>query len=126
MTSATATRSYYAARLTLAEADRLYLAWYPKVEDEVNAARAKICAPPGHQTLYAALAQDLLAADLWPTPAAPVTRAEPAEGSPEAAVGHAARFLREAERAYAQQHPERALWLLQQATISARAATART
>lgn len=116
-------RSYYAARLTHAEADRLYLVWHPKVEDEVTAARAAISAPPNHEALFAALSQDLLAADLWPTPAPPVTRAEPAEGSPQAGVANAARFLREAERAYAQQHAERAVWLLQQATLAARAAT---
>jgi hypothetical protein len=118
----------FAERLTRAEADRLYLAWHGKVEDEVNSARtATAPAPPNHQALFAALAKDLLAADLWPTPAPnPAPAAEPDEGSPQATAGHAARFLREAERAYAQHRAERGLWLLQQAMISARAACAAT
>ncbi|MEY9861403.1 hypothetical protein ABH935_007044 [Catenulispora sp. GAS73] len=119
-------RSAFAARLTRTEADRLYLAWHPRVEDEVKSARAACApAPPNHQVLFAALTEDLLAADLWPTPApSPAPRGEPAEGSPEATAAHAARFLREAERAYAQHRAERAVWLLQQAMISARAACA--
>jgi hypothetical protein len=122
--TATKPRSAYAERLTRAEADRLYLTWHPKVADEVSAARAATApAPPNHQALFAALNHDLLAADLWPTPAAWVApQPEPDEGSPQATAGHAARFLREAERAYAQARAERALWLLQQAMISARAA----
>ncbi|WP_194922171.1 hypothetical protein [Catenulispora rubra] len=124
--TATKSRTYYAERLTRSEADRLYLTWHPKVEDEVSAARvATAPAPPDHEVLFAALTKDLLAADLWPTPAPrPAPEPEPGEGGPEATAGHAARFLREAERAYAQARAERALWLLQQAMISARAACA--
>ncbi|MFL6110164.1 MAG: hypothetical protein ACJ786_02250 [Catenulispora sp.] len=126
--TATEPRSMFAERLTRTEADRLYLAWHAKVEDEVTSARAATApAPPNHRALFAALAKDLLAADLWPTPAPnPAPPAAPDEGSPAATAGHAARFLREAERAYAQHRAERALWLLQQAMISARAACAAT